>query len=267
VEEPEVYPNAPVVLVAIEARHTASPPMSTQALARAKQLLGAVRPLSRVAEHTTVTVAVGGQAPEVSTIQVPRFMNREQTLAVSFRNEALVVETTDHERYEHLRYILGLAVEARQSVEPVDGLDRLGLRYIDEIRVPDLAEEANGWAEWVSACLLGPLPVAASLGLATEQWQGIARFTTESSNTLVLRYGPRQGFAVDPAGDLKRPTPPPGPFFLLDVDSFWSAGDLVPPFEPEEVLALADVLHKPVRSLFESLITDRLRDEVLRHAG
>ena len=264
--DPEVYPNAPVVLVAIEVRHPAAPMMSTRGLARAKQLLAEVCPLARPATVTTIT-ATPPQPPEVTTVQVPRFMSRDRTLAVSLGTESVLVETTKHERYELLRGVLALALAARQGIEPVDGLDRLGIRYIDEIRVPDLDEGATDWGEWVDPSLVGPSALAEPLGLRVEQWQGAARFTTAAGNTLVLRYGPRQGFAVDPAGDLKRPTPPPGPFFLADIDSFWSVGDVVPPFEPDAVLKRADELHGPVRSVFESLITERLRKEVLRHAG
>lgn len=262
----EIYPNAPVVLVAIEARHSPTPPLSTQAHARAKKLLDQVCPIYRPSTVTTIT-ASNGNPPEVTNEEVPRFMSRDRSLAVSLGATAVTVETTNHERYEQLRAVLELAVEARQAVEPVDGLDRLGLRYIDEIRVPELGDSQTAWADWVDESLVGPCSLADSLSLAVQQWQGAIRFATEAGNTVVLRYGPRDGYAVDPSGDLKRPTPPPGPFFLLDVDSFWIAGDVVPPFELERVLALADELHGPVRSLFESLITDRLRTEVLRHAG
>ena len=262
---PEIYPHAPVVLVAIEVRH---PPasMSNQTAAHAKKLLADVCPLSRPATVTTINT-VAGQPPDVKTSPVTRFMSRDRTLAVSFQPEAVLVETTKHDRYERLRSVLKLAVTARQDMEPVDGLDRIGLRYIDEVRVPSLSEDLTTWSDWVDESLLGPARAATPLGLAVEQWQGVTQFATNDGNTLVLRYGPRHGYSVDPAGDLKRPTPPPGPFFLLDLDSFWSAGEVVPPFELNSVLERADALHTPVRSMFESLITDRLREEVLRDAG
>lgn len=52
----------------------------------------------------------------------------------------------------------------------------------------------------------------------------------------------------------------------MDIDSFWAPSDGFPEFDIEMLLAMCDDLHAPVRSLFERLITDRLRKEVLRHA-
>ena len=55
-----------------------------------------------------------------------------------------------------------------------------------------------------------------------------------------------------------------GPLFKLDIDSFWQAVDEVPEFGVDLILNQADALHEPVRYVFESLITDRFREEVLR---
>ncbi len=65
--------------------------------------------------------------------------------------------------------------------------------------------------------------------------------------------------------ELRRPLPPPGPLFKLDIDSYWQSDDEVPEFEKKGILAKTDELHEPVRGVFENLITDRLREEVLRH--
>jgi len=115
--------------------------------------------------------------------------------------------------------------------------------------------------------LLGPAPVGAELNLKVNQWQGVVIFEGAPGHTVIVRYGPREGYAVDPGGDLKRPIPPPAPFFLMDIDSFWIPPDEIPEFEPSTILSLTDKLHEPVGQLYESLITDRLRDEVLRNAG
>ena len=69
---------------------------------------------------------------------------------------------------------------------------------------------------------------------------------------------------MDPAGDLKRSTPAPGPYFLLDIDSFWTPSDDVPVFDEDKIVSVCDDLHSPVRDMFEGLITERLRQEVLR---
>jgi uncharacterized protein (TIGR04255 family) len=53
--------------------------------------------------------------------------------------------------------------------------------------------------------------------------------------------------------------------FKLDIDSFWRAANEVPEFTVDFVLDRADELHEPISDMFESLISDRLREEVLRN--
>lgn len=303
VPDRELYPNAPIVLVAAEVRHPAADVLSAAQHAVLKRALSEHLPLSNPAIVTNVT-AVGGAPPQVQQTVSPRFTSRDRTTSVTFHTGALVVETTRYGQFERLMELLTVAIDARLSLGGLDGLERVGLRYIDEIRVPEPSEArtadavglgAGGgpvadWAEWVAASLLGPAPVAAGLGLRASQWQGITVFepldtmagtsaadesdsrpsgsswSPGGEDSLVLRYGPGNGYAVDPGGELKRSVPPPGPFFLLDIDSFWTSAPEVPPMDRDELVRIATRLHIPVRALFESLITDRLRQEVLRHA-
>jgi len=261
----EVYPNAPVVLVAFEVRHPSAAPFSSGSLVRVKKMLGEVAPLLRETTLVNLNVQVPAAQPEVITETAPKFFSRDGATAVTFRREAVVVETTKYERYERLRSVAKLALEARQNVEPVDGVDRVGLRYIDEIRAPEAGVDSTSWQPWIDSSLLGPVTIGQSLDLTPSQFQGVASFAGPPGRSLVLRYGPREGYAVDPAGELKRTTSPPGPYFLLDIDSFWVAADETPALEPDRVLELCDNLHSPVRTLFERVITDRLREEILRN--
>lgn len=264
-EEREVYPNAPVALVAVEIRHPTASPLSHADRLKIKRRLSAHLPIMRSGQLTQISAAMAaGGAPEVRTEEFPRYFSRDNTAAVSVRAEAVVVETTRYGRWEQLRALVAEVLEARQEVGGIDGVERVGLRYVDEIRVP--GEPAHEWAPWVDSTLLGPSPIGGELGLMAAQWQGVTAFTPAPERTVVLRYGPRDGFAVDPGGDLKRSTPTPGPFFLMDIDSFWTPSEGVPEFDIKTLLATCDELHAPVRKLFERLITDRLRKEVLRHA-
>ena len=156
-------------------------------------------------------------------------------------------------------------LEARLQVEAIDGIERLGLRYINEVRVPEL--DGQDWSQWIGASLLGQADIGKKLELEPLQWQGVTVFTRGPARFITLRYGPREGYAVDPGGDLKRPTPQPGPYFLIDIDSFWASEGTVPELDLERVLTMANDLHEPAGDLFESLITPRLRKEVLNRRG
>lgn len=188
--------------------------------------------------------------------------SRDSTLCVSFREGGIVVETTRYRGWEQMRRLVDEVLHARQEVGDLDGVERVGLRYIDELRVPDQGD--INWRRWVDASLMGPTEVGEKLGLESMQWQGINIFTPGPERTLVLRYGPRDGYAVDPGGELKRSAPVPGAFFLLDIDSYWTPSEGIPEFDVGQLLTTSEDLHAPVRRLFESLITDELREEVLR---
>lgn len=288
-----MYPNAPLVLVAVEVRHPSAEPLTGPQQAALKRLLADHLPLSQPATVRNVTAVMGGPAQVQDSIS-PRFTSRDRATAVTFHTGALVVETTQYGQFERLRDLLTLAINSRLAVGTLDGLERVGLRYINEIRVPDSngsttgagdtveAEAGPAWEHWVAESLLGPAPLGAHLGFRAAQWQGLAVFGSIGSgpdddggvgpgaeggaDSLVLRYGPAEGYALDPGGELKRAVPPPGPFFLLDVDSYWTSGSEVLPLDRDALVRVGNRLHAPVRTLFEALITDRLREEVLRHA-
>ncbi|MGH9044177.1 MAG: TIGR04255 family protein [Acidimicrobiales bacterium] len=83
------------------------------------------------------------------------------------------------------------------TAEP-DGIARIGMRYIDEIRGPDTNEEnLSAWREWVDTSLLAPqLQGMAQAGFASAGWEGAAQYETGPNQKLVLRYEPRTGYAV-----------------------------------------------------------------------
>lgn len=261
----EIYPNAPVVLVAVQARHPDAPPLTDGEQSELKRLVASRFPLPQPVQSQTITANLGA-APTITNQALPRFAARDQTTAVTFGPQAVTVETTSHKTFEELSKLVELAIDARQQVAEVPGLLRLGLRYVDEIRVPDLVEGVKGWREWVNPSLLALSRAGDDLGLETRGWEGATVFDRGEGRQVIVRYGPREGFAVAPGGPLQRSTPAPGPFFLLDIDSFWVPTKEVPEFTAAAVTERCADLHDPVSSLFEHLITDRLKSEVLRHA-
>jgi uncharacterized protein (TIGR04255 family) len=151
---------------------------------------------------------------------------------------------------------------ARNEVDQLDGIERIGLRYIDEIRIPNT--DSPKWIEYIEPSLLGP-KVKVHDGLSLNQWQGMSAYGPSQGRSLVMRHATGEGFAVDPNAELKRNAPvDPGKFFLLDLDSFWLPETGIPVFETDRVSELIETLHEPVREMFEQCITDRLRNEVLR---
>lgn len=259
VSVPVVYENAPVVLVALEVRHPTADPLTPTETREIRKRLGDIVPIERPGQHLTIQVLQEGNATAEA---YPRFVNRQRTLSVSIRKEGLVVEASDYPGWEKFHALVANALQARQDVAPVLGVDRVGLRYINEIRVP--GGSGQDWADWVSHSLLAPSTPDAD-SLPTNQWQCAAVYGAQPGYMLVFRYGAREGFAVDPNSDLRRAIATDGgPFFLMDIDSFWTPDGAVPEYERDMLMATCETLHRPVRTLFDSMISERLRREVLK---
>jgi uncharacterized protein (TIGR04255 family) len=257
----EVYPNAPVVLVAMEVRHPVAETLSPPERRELKRALARRVPIVRSGQSIELRVSVGvDQSTRVE--EFPRFFSRDNTLSVSYRREAVVIESSRYVGWTDFRALAELAFDALHRVAPIDGVERIGLRYIDEIRVPEVEPD---WAQWMDGALLGPTAFSDVVRLPLTQWHDTVVYGTQPGSAVVLRYGPREGFAVDPNSELRREATASGPFFLVDIDSFWIPDDATPEFNTFEVLSRADELHQPVRALFEGMITDRLREEVLRN--
>jgi uncharacterized protein (TIGR04255 family) len=135
------------------------------------------------------------------------------------------------------------------------------LRYIDEIDSALLPQPVS-WDRYIAPSLLGAMT---HFGTAPVELQTAAVFRPSTEDTVVLRYGIVNQPVVDPAGPLAITDPPAGEYFLIDIDSSWSApADDLPEFSPNHVLERLDRLHAPVREAFEASITEELRDELLR---
>jgi uncharacterized protein (TIGR04255 family) len=265
----EVYPSAPLALVAVEIRFPGPSgrwplPATLQRAFRDRLGEDWVVESLRTQKIEVEFGAAGAGRQSVEQVVLPRFTTRDRTLAVAVSEQSLTIETTSYRHYLDFRVVLEAALVAAAEILRPDGVARLGMRYIDEIRVPN-AEGADlpDWGLWLDPSLLPPrLDAMASKGYASAAWEGAAQFVVGTNQTLVLRHGARTGYAVNPSGLLRRPSvPEPGPVFVLDFDCFWEPVD-IPPFEVGSLIEECDHLRAPVRALFDLLISDKLREDV-----
>lgn len=260
----EVYPNAPLVLVSFELRHPETDPLTPQQRALFKDLLSDALPVMRTQQTSTQTIEFGpsGAVPQIHSEEHPKYFDRKMTVAASLLRGSTLVETTQYPGWEDFYALIMKVCDARNQVSPVDGIERIGLRYIDEIRIP--YSENPEWGAYLDPSLLGPA-IENHADLPLKQWQGISVYGPERGQSLVMRHATGEGFAVDPNGELKRKAPAyPGKFFALDLDSFWVPESGVPAFSMPSIEKICTDLHAPIRTTFEQCITDRFRNEVLR---
>jgi uncharacterized protein (TIGR04255 family) len=217
-------------------------------------------------QELTFGINVGGPASQaVRAVNIPRFTVRDRTSAVVLTSNSVTIETTRYPGWPDFRGVLERVLRATSELVEPEGVARVGMRFVDEIRVDQVGERASDWSDWLSADVLAPALTAMNqAGWPGMSWTGAAQYSLGNGKQLVLRYGPQHGYVVNPLGPLRRPDPPPpGPLFLLDFDSFWEPAT-IPHFAVDELLTTCDTLRVPTRSLFDQLITPRLVDEVFR---
>jgi uncharacterized protein (TIGR04255 family) len=219
--------------------------------------------IENITESTIAFNAV--TAPVAAHRTIPKFVNRNRTTALAVNPAALVIETTTYDGYETFRELISTVIGAVVEVLRPDGITRVGLRYIDEIRVPSVTELPGDWEGYIDNHFLATVDreLLEETGLTPEVWQGFVRYSTGPDCALQVRYGPAVGYAVDPSGPTRRLNPPPAtPFFLLDSDSFWEPKDEIPEFTLDAVLDAFDRLHPPTRSIFNAVSEPKLVEEV-----
>lgn len=261
--EHEVYPNAPVVVATVEIRHTETSTLTQPERKLIKKAVARWAPIQRSSKQMTIAMLPGSHAaPDQALEEFPKYFSRDSMLAISFRKEAVVIEATHYDGWLAFHEVIAAAIAARAEIGVPDAAERIGVRYLNEIRPG--RPGAVAWDEWLDGSVLGPMSLAETIGLEAKQWQGLAVYGPTDGRSLVLRYAPGEGQAVETGQELVRPSFTPGPFMWIDIDSFWQHQGTLPEFDTETLIVKCDELHGPLRTLFEKLITPKLRDEVLR---
>ncbi len=262
----EVYLNAPLRLVTAEFRFPLSPRLTSgDLLSVLGDTLGGHLPVVEPVAGQGFQVTIGQEVPPPPVAQAGyRLLTRDRTTAVTVASTRVAVETTTYEHWEDFRDIVALALRAiGDELTAIAGLDRVGLRYINEVRVRGAREDVADWQEFIAPELLATAALAAGQRIRTVQ---VALHLDRGDGAeLLMRGGLLDGHVVDDSGPLRLPSPPPnGHFFLIDMDSFWGRRAAYDEWSTDRALEIADRLHDPIDDLFESCITEKLRHEVLR---
>ncbi len=157
---------------------------------------------------------------------------------------------TERRSYEDFRSVCDEFMDIMETISalwPAARISRLGMRYINEIKLPD-AKYGTGlgadfWKDYVNELLLGGLRFAANDGALARQM-----------NSIELNYGSDRATIKYGIFNAEHPKPNRRREFILDIDTFC----------PQE-LAIAAVapkledFHRAACSVFETAVTDKLR--------
>jgi uncharacterized protein (TIGR04255 family) len=197
--------------------------------------------------------------------QIVRAFNKASDAAMAVNANVLTVDTTRYGEYEDFKRMVVRCLEAVTEHGRVSVVERIGLRYVNEIRVPATISDARDWSGWVNPSLVEF--VSANAECRPVAAQSVVQYLGDGHTSLAFRFGASpEGQGVIGNDPLRRRSvPPDGPFFVLDLDSYFQPPtDEAPDWQLDTLVETMDMLHKPIGATFQSAITERLRDEVFR---
>ena len=194
-----------------------------------------------------------------------RFVDSDQHRAVLVTPSRVSVDTTQYVSFDEFSGFLERVLDAVAARAMGRACGRLGLRYVDEIRVPGTESgNVDQWRGWIDD---GLLPAAALRPSdRRRELAGVIDDAGDDGFGVRFTWHTGNGHAVQPSGPLIVPNPSePGPYFALDTDSYWTAkpGTGILGLGDPALLQRVRHLHEPVQALFEMSLTDQLRHDVL----
>lgn len=186
--------------------------------------------------------------------------NAASTERLVITPDSLTYETTKYSDFDDLLKIIAKACEALIESMAKPQLRRIGLRYIDEIRVPDPITDIRQWAKWIAPQLTAPLEVGPD-DMIARVTEGIATYDLGDGRGLNIRHAALNQEPIVASSYLKRPTHSAGPFFVLDFDGFRDfstaeAAQMTSALVTENLAAV----HEHCGAAFQRSITDAARD-------
>jgi uncharacterized protein (TIGR04255 family) len=258
----EVFPNGPLALVVAEVRFTDSPRLRRQETLDAVAIALEERfPFTN--PLTGFKVNVENVGPGIPPQFEPRhgvvLINPTSTESITVTPSSIAYETTAYSEFDDLCTGVTAACEALLGANVHPALVRVGLRYIDEVRVPEPVTDVRAWGKWINSSLIGPLSIGPD-GVAVRNAQGLVTFHLGDGRGLNFQYSALdQGAVVEPL-HLKRKPFEPGPFFVLDFDGFHDfGGEVAVPLDATVVADILSAVHAPTGAAFQRAITENAR--------
>lgn len=251
----ELFIRAPLVFVTAEIRLPYEP-LVNQSAVRDGFGLAMRHRLPLLSTETTVSVQMTNGDATSDMLQQMRAMSEERTQSVTLSANALSIESVEYEHFEDFRRLIDVSLDALAAVLPEARTSRLGLRYINEVRAPNIASTRD-WGGWISEELLAPTRILPNHNVEGLAGQLLLHLDEESRS--LVRWGEVSGTTVlDPQSPLRVAQPEQSRFFVLDVDNFWEPAT-PSPVHKDQVLGRYDQLHEPAGRIFVSAMTENAR--------
>jgi uncharacterized protein (TIGR04255 family) len=258
----EIFPNAPLALVAAEIRFTDAARLRQQrtkdeVTIALEERFPFAEPLQRA--EVKLNLGPGGTQPQIQERLGVVLKNANSTETLTIMSQSLTYETIAYSSFEELLEAVAAACAALDAAKVRPAVQRIGLRYIDEVRVPEPVTDVRQWGRWVNDRLVGHLDVGPE-GVPATGTQSVSTYDLGDGRGLNFRFAAlNQGPIVVPQF-LKRRAIASGPFFVLDFDGFRDfTGRDAAPLSAEIVRDSLSVVHVPCGTAFQRSITEEAR--------
>jgi uncharacterized protein (TIGR04255 family) len=256
----EVFVHAPLAIVTAEVQLNYEPRINDEAT-RAR-FAEEIRPLLPVLERQTVN-AFTLQPAEVlqkESIQQIRATSLDKSITAILHQTSLSIsmDGKSYSGFSSFTPLFDAALAALTNTIDSVVVKRVGLRYIDEVRVDSPPEHTGGWSPWINSALLAP--VMAYGESKAEVLRGNVIYNPGDDRKVIFNWGEFVGSGVvGPDVPFHNATLAPSKLFLLDVDSAWEPSDFVL-LDREAISKIMDRLHDPIGEIFQWSVTEQARE-------
>ncbi len=259
---------APLAFVAAEVRVSYAPALVADDTVAVLAAELAALPVPRREQRQSLVLGTTPGPPEVAV----RLMSRDAMTSLTITATTLTLETTSYPGVEAFSALFGQCMRAVARRVAPSAVERVGLRYVNELRVAEPITSIEQWRPYVCAELLDPLlgsgaalRAAGVEGAVASALQTTVAFELPTQRAITGRFVPLVGPPVIASDPLLRPeVPAAGPYFVVDLDAYWpSAPARGEPFAPEDLLDTVTALHAPIEATFLWATTEQFRREAL----
>ncbi|MGW1605406.1 TIGR04255 family protein [Streptomyces eurythermus] len=256
----EVFPRSPLVYVTAEVTLSYEPAINK---VEVRDLFAdAIRSRLPVMSQDVAVSLPSSESSEDNapqTLPTLRAFNTGRTSSARLKATSLTFETVVYQDFDAFTDCVSEALHALARCAPQALVERAGIRYVNELRQPNQsAEEGPDWAKWVAPELLASAHLLASGHAAGAM--GTVLYHLDEDDWVAFRWGDVVGTSiVDRDVPLRREQAPRGPFFALDIDSFWDPGEPAP-LDPDGLMGCYRRLRPPAGELFQAAITENARE-------
>src|SRR5699024_10868150 len=142
-------------------------------------------PLQR--KEVNLALVPGGGQPQIQERLGVVLKNASSTETLTIMSESLTYETTAYTSFEELLEAVTAACDALDAAKVRPAMRRVGLRYIDEVRVPEQVTDVRQWSTWINDRLIGHLDIGPENFPATGT-QGVSTYDLGDGKGLNVRF-------------------------------------------------------------------------------